>query len=131
MFIKNILLMLQYLEKFMKKLITKIKNLTVNFSIKKYKKNPVKYIFYTIAIFLPLMSLIFLDLKPFTILLLSYVISLTYLNLCLFDKVCIIKNEGTCKLNINDLYEALIYGVVCLILLLISQNLFRVYYRKN
>ena len=67
----------------------------MKFTIKGITKNPLKYIFYIISIILPFFSYILLDdLKIYTIVLLSFTTLLNYLNVCVFEKLCILKQQS-------------------------------------
>ena len=96
-------------------------------------KNPVKYLFYAITIVLPLIAfLLFKNLKIFTIILISYCTFLKYLNVCVFQKLCILNNKNKkCKLVMKDLKEALTIGLGSFFFLWLSKTIFRLFSGKK
>lgn len=101
-------------------------------SIKGFSENPIKYLFYAMTILLPIITFFLLnELKIFTIILISYMTFLKYLNLCMFQKLCILKNnEKECKLNETDLKEALSLGLGSFILLWLLKTIYKVFSGK-
>lgn len=112
------------------KLIDYISNkIDIEISVKGFSKKPIKYIFYIVTIILPLLAYFLLrELKGFTILLISFSTFLIYINLCIFQNLCIVKvknsQSSNCKLNINDLKECISFGFGGFILLWLSRKIF-------
>ena len=94
-------------------------------SLKQFTKKPEKYIFYIIIIVLPFLTFFLLpNLNGFTILLLGYSIFLKYLNLCIFKKICIIKEKNKCNYDLDILRETLIFGFLSLLFLYLFKKLY-------
>ena len=110
-----------------------MKKININIpNLKGLSKNPVKYLFYAITIVLPVMAFFLLNnLKIFTIMLISYCTFLKYLNVCVFQKLCILKNDNKkCKLDMKDLLEALAIGLGSFFFLWLSKTIFRLFSGK-
>lgn len=97
-------------------------------NIRGLSKNPVKYLFYILTIVLPVLSIFLLDnLKIFTILLISYSTFLKYLNLCVFQNLCIIKNKEKCDLKMKDLQEAIALSFISFLFLWLSKTIYKLF----
>lgn len=101
------------------------------FDLSLSRKQPnIKNIFYTITLLLPLLSyLLFSDLKNFDILLISFCTFLTYINLCIYQKLCIIPHKDSCDIEIkeNDLLESTLLGFICLISIFLLQRIYKLF----
>ena len=108
----------------MKNIIKKIKNI-----LSILKKNQAKYVLYTISFVLPIILLLpFRNLKPFDILLLSLLSFMCYVNMCLFEKVCIIpSSKDACNPQIEeiDLLESLTIGLISFIILFLLNRFYK------
>lgn len=105
---------LQKAKGILSRISSKLSKVNFNFSI--FKKNEIKYIFYTISMFLPLLIiLLFKELKGYNILILSYTAFISYINLCIFQKICVLpQSKGKCepKVDRKDLVESLFIGLL-------------------
>ena len=100
-------------------------------NVKGFSKNPAKYIFYILTIILPVIVFFLLkDLKIFTIILISYATFLKYLNLCIFQRLCVFKNKEKCKLDVDDLQEALALGLGSFFFLWLSKTIYKLFIGK-
>ena len=121
--------MINQITNFFSKLWSNVKYILRNFptiSITNFGKKPQKYIFYTISIFIPILSYILLisELKGFTILLISFSTFLMYLNICVFENLCVIKNKEKCDYDVKDLSEGAIVGLGSLITLFLLKRIY-------
>jgi len=125
---------MNYLNKainFFSKLINRTMQKIQKPNLKAFSNNPVKYLFYTITIILPLIAFfLFNNLKIFTIILISYCTFLKYLNVCVFQKLCILQNNEKCSLDIKDLQEALALGLGSFFFLWLSKVIFKLFSGK-
>lgn len=115
---------------FVNKILKKLNSINVKVQIKNIAKNPLKYIFYIISIILPLFAYILLDdLKLYTIFLLSFTTFLNYLNVCVFEKLCLLKQQS-CKINENDIRESLVVGLITFLFMWFSKITFNLFSGK-
>lgn len=99
--------------------------------IRGFQKKPEKYIFNIVTLVLPILSFFLLsEFKYFTILLISFSTFLKYLNLCVFENLCLIKDNEDCKLNLNDLYESILIGFASLLILFLLRRFHDLLFRK-
>ena len=108
----------------------KLPNINISVpNIKGLSKNPTKYLFYMMTIVLPVLSCFLLqDLKIFSILLVSYSTFLVYLNICLFENLCILpENKKNCKIKMIDIRESVIMGFSAFLLLWLCRSIFKLF----
>ena len=118
-----------------KKLLKLISTINITgININGFAKKPSKYIFYTLTVVLPLLSYFLItEMKGYTILLLSFGTFLKYLNLCIFENLCVIKNKEKCDYTMENLYDGLLIGLCTFIGLFLFKkfyDVFRVYICK-
>ncbi len=97
--------------------------------INKIKQNKkIKFFFYSITLLLPLLSyLLFSELKGFNVLLISFGTFLTYINLCIFQKMCVFSHEEPCDIQLTqrDLLESIIFGFICIMSMFFLQRVYK------
>ena len=109
----------------------------ININVKGFLKNPTRYLFYIVSVILPIIIYFLLnDLKFFTIILISFSTFLKYLNICVFDNLCIGGRHGRrpikqtqqeCRINLKNIKESLVFGFVSLLFLWFSKEIYQVF----
>ena len=121
-----------FLSSFIKKITSFIKTFIKKLSKLNILDNPRKMIFYILSIGLPVLSYFLLsELKYFTIFLISFNIFLQYLNLCIYENLCIFekKTKKPCKLSMKELRECIFVNISSFIIIFLLKRFYDMLFR--